>query len=908
MTLMRGVVAPAVLVAVLTTVSAWAGQATALTGTVVDAQGRAVRDARVHVRSAARVDVAMTTTDASGQFAVAQLPDGTYQLAVTQQAFADAAVAVVVRNGTSAPVRVQLDVAPFADDVTVTASPGRVEAVGATGQPVTVIASHEIADRAKVVVAQAVQDEAGVALQRTSPSMAGIFIRGLVGNKVNVFVDGVRFSNGAQRGGVNTFLDLVEAGSLDGIEILRGPASDQYGSDALGGSVQFLSKLPSFSSTGVRVGGAIDVSAGSAHRFGSSSGVVSVAGARASLAATLSGRRVGLMRPGGGVDSHAAVTRFFGIPSDRLMGARLPDTGFHQAGGSVRLALAPTASTRATVGYTRSMQDGASRYDQLLGGDGNLIASLTDLSLDFATARLEHFGGPVQYVSVTYGLNSQREERVNQGGQGSATAVVGHEPERTTVHSVSAAARHEFSTRASVGLGGDVQFERLTSDAFNRNPVTGAISSRRPRVPSGATFRQGGVYVQGAIDAVPSRVRLVGSVRLGGARYEARAALAPVIGGVPLWPDDALGVTGLGFRTAVVATPSDAWTLSALVSRGFRAPHMTDLGTLGLTGAGYEVAAADLRAAGLSGAVGSTADGAAISTGDAVADLRPETSLNVEGSVAFHRGGVRSDLTVFVNHIRDNIQKVALILPQGAVGLPLGGAPITAQTSSGVVFVAASTAPVLVRDNFDQARLWGIEHAFTATLPAGLRARTAFTYVHAVDTATGRPPNIEGGTPQPSLTALLRWTSRSGRVYAEPYVQTAWQQSRLSSLDLGDRRIGAPRSASSIRAFFANGARNRGWIGAGADGLAGTADDVLTVTGETLAQMTARVLGGATASSLFTAIPGYTVLGSRIGWRAGRHDVVLDLENLTDVNYRGVSWGMDAPGRGASLRYRITFR
>ena len=72
--------------------------------------------------------------------------------------------------------------------------------------------------------------------------MAGIFVRGLTGNKVNVFVDGVRYSNGAQRGGVNTFLDLIEPEWLESIEILRGPSSAQYGSDALGGSVQFLSR------------------------------------------------------------------------------------------------------------------------------------------------------------------------------------------------------------------------------------------------------------------------------------------------------------------------------------------------------------------------------------------------------------------------------------------------------------------------------------------------------------------------------------------------------------------------------------------------------------------------------------------------------------------------------------------
>ncbi len=77
-------------------------------------------------------------------------------------------------------------------------------------------------------------------LQRTSPTMAGIFVRGLTGNKVNVFVDGVRYSTSAARGGVNTFLDLIEPTSLEGVEVLRGPNSAQYGSDALGGSVQFL--------------------------------------------------------------------------------------------------------------------------------------------------------------------------------------------------------------------------------------------------------------------------------------------------------------------------------------------------------------------------------------------------------------------------------------------------------------------------------------------------------------------------------------------------------------------------------------------------------------------------------------------------------------------------------------------
>ena len=165
-------------------------------------------------------------------------------------------------------------------------------------------------------------------------------------------------------------------------------------------------------------------------------------------------------------------------------------------------------------------------------------------------------------------------------------------------------------------FGADANFEKLTSDAFNVNPVSGAISPRRPRVPDNAHFTQGGVYAQTTFDVRPERLRLAGALRYGGARYTARAADSPVVNGQPLWPDDSLTTSSVTFRASAVATPSDPWAVLVSVSRGFRAPHMTDLGTLGLTGSGFEVAAPDV--AGLGGFVGTTADAAAVSTGDPV--------------------------------------------------------------------------------------------------------------------------------------------------------------------------------------------------------------------------------------------------------------------------------------------------
>jgi hypothetical protein len=38
---------------------------------------------------------------------------------------------------------------------------------------------------------------------------------------------------------------------------------------------------------------------------------------------------------------------------------------------------------------------------------------------------------------------------------------------------------------------------------------------------------------------------------------------------------------------------------------------------------------------------------------------------------------------------------------------------------------------------------------------------------------------------------------------------------------------------------------------------------------------------------------------------AARHEILFDLENLGDESYRGISWGMDAPGRGIYVRYAL---
>jgi hypothetical protein len=82
----------------------------------------------------------------------------------------------------------------------------------------------------------------------------------------------------------------------------------------------------------------------------------------------------------------------------------------------------------------------------------------------------------------------------------------------------------------------------------------------------------------------------------------------------------------------------------------------------------------------------------------------------------------------------------------------------------------------------------------------------------------------------------VRYATSNSRFWVEPVVHVVGRQDRLSTLDLEDRRTGATRTRSTIRNFFYNGATVRGWVTPGADGVPGNADDVLSITGETLAK------------------------------------------------------------------------
>lgn len=872
-----------------------------ISGRVSDTNGAAVAGARVVLSGAAQ---RATVTGAEGNFSFQNLPAGAYELKISSDGFA-ASVQKFTLPNRKQNFDITLQIGETS--VTVTAEIGSETELVNVPQAVSVIGRDELFERTGSVLAQVAEEEVGLNVQRTSPTIGAIVVRGLTGKNVVNYIDGVRYTTSGQRGGINTFFNLNDESALQSIEVLRGPNSAQYGSDSLGGTVNLLSRTPAFGAEKAEFHGDINSFFQSANRSFGGSAFFSYGTQKLGGYVSLFGRKVNELRTADGIDSHSSITRFLGLPSTVLY-TRNPGTDFSQYGGSARLNYSPTETSQIIFHYIRSQQVGGKRFDQLVGGDGNLIADLRNLMLDFGYLRfVKQNLGIFDSGSFTISYNSQREERVNQGGQGNPSANISHQYERTTATGFSFFLDKSLPFRNTFLFGGDLYHERINSPAFTVSPATNTFFLSRPRVPDEASFDSGGIFIQNAWEAIPDRLRITGALRYSAAFYKARAEDAPVVNGFRLWQDDSLRVGDFSGRIGSVITIADGVRIALNYSRGFRYPSMTDLGTLGLTGDGFEVDY--ISAINLGGTIGTTADANAVSTGIPVSKQSSEISHNFDAGLRWTNKFFDTEFTVFRLDLNDTIVKQSLILPQGAVGRFLGDQPIISQLPNGVVFVPLSTAPVLVRANYTDARLFGFEYELESKITDDFKFQGNFTYIRAEDKETGEPPNIEGGTPPPTGFLSLKYAPVGKRFWIEAYSNLALKQDRLSTLDLSDRRTGAPRSRSQIANFFRRGACVRGLTN-NPDGVCGTGDEtILLPTGETLLQVQNRVLGiGVNSSQLFSHLPAYSIFNLRGGFRVGeKSQIYWAFENIFDQFHRNPSWGIDGAGRSFNVAYRLKF-
>ena len=206
-----------------------------IVGTVRDSAGQPLANVEVVISSLNRG----TTTDESGAFSFRGLSAGRYHLDALRIGYRRADVDVVVpASGPDVPVTITMQrTALQLQNVVVTATPVGADPLRLAQSTVS-LSGKELQRNLGASVAQTLSSEPGMAMRYSGPAANVPVIRGLTGERILVLQDGERagdLSSVSSDHGLS-----VDPLVSDRIEVVRGPASLLYGTNALGGVVNVI--------------------------------------------------------------------------------------------------------------------------------------------------------------------------------------------------------------------------------------------------------------------------------------------------------------------------------------------------------------------------------------------------------------------------------------------------------------------------------------------------------------------------------------------------------------------------------------------------------------------------------------------------------------------------------------------
>jgi outer membrane receptor protein involved in Fe transport len=213
-------------------------------GAVTDQNGDAIKGARVEALSLTSGHSVMTRTDSAGKYELSGLSSGTYRLAVGGEGFATAARSVHVQINGSLTADFLLVPGFIENTVTVTAGKGNARLTVETPQTITVTDSLEIEARRPSSTMQAIEKAPNLTTIGSNPSATRPRLRGLASNRVLVIVDGERLNNMRSDPLSGVSLSVIDVTQLDSAEVVSGAGSSLYGSDAVAGTINLVTKSP----------------------------------------------------------------------------------------------------------------------------------------------------------------------------------------------------------------------------------------------------------------------------------------------------------------------------------------------------------------------------------------------------------------------------------------------------------------------------------------------------------------------------------------------------------------------------------------------------------------------------------------------------------------------------------------
>lgn len=396
---------------------------------------------------------------------------------------------------------------------------------------------------------EAMRNIPGVMVQKTAYGQGSPYLRGFTGYRTLFMIDGIRLNNATFRDGPNQYWGTVDVFSVERFEVLKGNGSTLYGSDAIGGTVQALTKDPQ---------------PGDDNRFNylyrtasaEHSQILRVAaqtslGDNAALRIGLSGKQFGDLTGGDN-------TR------------RQPNTGYDEYNFDSKLLVQLSDSWQLNSALFSSRQLDVPRTHKTVFGQsfagttvGNELRRDTDLSRTLGYIKLlgDDLQGSIEQAQLTMSYQQQREQRHRLRSrnrfdrQGTDVNTLGLQAQFTS---------NLDDTRLVWGF--DSYIDNVDSYS-SKNPIQGPVADD-------SSYQWHGAYAQAKIPLSSPLTMDIG-LRTNYMALDADSVQDPVSGEKIALDDSWFAVVGnvrFNYRLA-----NNVQNLFVGLSQGFRAPNLSDM-------------------------------------------------------------------------------------------------------------------------------------------------------------------------------------------------------------------------------------------------------------------------------------------------------------------------------------------
>jgi len=567
-------------------------------------------------------------------------------------------------------------------------------------QKIQVMRASELQKMNQSSMADVIANSGNVMVQKSQLGGGSPIIRGFETNKVLMVVDGIRMNNAIYRGGHLQNILTMDNSIMDRIEIVFGPGSVVYGSDALGGVMSFTTKDPLLSTTDKTL-----IKANAFTRYMSAvSGYaahadVSVGGKKFGSLTSFTYSNYGDLRQGANREPFVGnfgsrpwyVERINGIDSTIVNADTNLQVGsaYSQYDLLQKFIFKQSNFVKHTINFQFSNSSEIDRYDRLVQTSAG--------KPKFA----EWYYGPQKRLMTSYTLQLSKSNRFydyarfilgyQQIEESRIDRRYGKDERNHRIENLDIVTMNlDFAKKIGkqeIRYGAEGWYNKVNSTAFQRNIVTNLDTALDTRYASGgATMQSIAIYATHTWE-INEKLILNDGLRFSNVGLSAKFTDTTFFK-FPFSEANQKN-NAVNGNLGLIYMPSSESRITAVVSSGFRAPNVDDLSKVFETTAGNLVIPND--------------------------NLKPEYTYNGEIGISHRIGGwLTLQATGYYTLFRN--------------ALTIGNATYNGQDS---VLYDGIMSKVVSTTNANKAYLYGLELSMNARLNDHFSAYGTYNYTHA---------------------------------------------------------------------------------------------------------------------------------------------------------------------------------